>query len=289
MKKIANYIFASTIIAFSFLALPSLAQTKEDVITMKNGEKKTGKIISVTGTVVKFSYSNETAEYEIDKADISKIDFASGRSETFNQQTSTAATSTASNTVEPAATAEQRKNKIAVLPFEIETNDQGLASASMSKQVQESCVNALRSQSPFQSIQDPMVTNNILSKKNLNSSDLSIYTPKEWAELLGVEYVVMGDYSIQNKGTSTFGSGSATYNDKTKYDGKSNSDKTKGTVYGSSSSYTKVNYDVHITVSIYNDNGEQIFSDSRAPIFADTDSYKGPLKAMMKRSPFGKK
>ncbi|MFX1706885.1 CsgG/HfaB family protein [Chitinophaga sp. CC14] len=282
MKKIVNYAVICLFLVITCAVLPSFSQAKEDVITMKNGEKKTGKIASVTKTTVKFSYSHETAEYEIDKSDISKIDFASGRTETFDQA-SPATASAESNVPAPAVSAEQRKNKVAVLPFEIETNDQSLATPTMSKQVQESCINALRSQSPFQTIQDPMVTNNILTKKNLTAADLSMYTPKEWAEILGVEYVVIGAYSIQNKGTSTFGSGSASYNSKT------NNDKTKGTAYSASNSYTTVNYDTHVNVAIYNDHGEQIFSDSKAPAFGGVDTYKGALKTLMKRSPFGRK
>ena len=68
-----------------------------------------------------------------------------------------------------------------------------------------------------------MVTNNILTKKNLTANELSTYTPQEWAEILGVEYVVIGSYSILNKGTSTYGSGVSSY------DKKKDGDKTKST------------------------------------------------------------
>ncbi|MGN6490978.1 MAG: CsgG/HfaB family protein [Agriterribacter sp.] len=282
MKKVITYLISS---AFLLVSLVSFGQTKEDVVVMKNGEKKTGKVISVGITSIKFTYSKETTEYEIDKAEINKIEFASGRTESFNQQpaAATAAPATEKNAEPAASNAEQRKNKIAVLPFEIETNDQTLSTPSMSKQVQESCINALRSQSPFQTIQDPMVTNNILTKKNLTANELSTYTPQEWAEILGVEYVVIGSYSILNKGTSTYGSGVSSY------DKKKDGDKTKSTTYGSSNSYSTVNYDTHVNVSVYNDHGEQVFSDSRAPAFGGIDSYKSALKVLMKRSPFGKR
>lgn len=128
-----------------------------------------------------------------------------------------------------------------------------------------------------------MVTNNILAKKNLTANELSTYTPQEWAEILGVEYVVIGSYSILNKGTSTYGSGVSSY------DKKKDGDKTKSTAYGSSNSYSTVNYDTHVNVSVYNDHGEQVFSDSRAPAFGGIDSYKSALKTLMKRSPFGKR
>ncbi|WP_281321768.1 hypothetical protein [Flavobacterium aestivum] len=286
MKKTIN----SIILVFSLILLlspsTSWSQTKEDTVIMKNGEKKTGKVISVNSTTMKFSYSQETAEYEINKSEVSKIVFASGRTETFDNQQQPITTPANTETNDKNGTTlstEQRKNKIAILPFEIETNDQGLSTASMSKQIQETCITALRSQSPFQTIQDPMLTNTILAKKNLTANDLSMYTPKEWAELLGTEYVIIGSYSIQNKGTSTFGSNTASYNSKT------NDNKTKGTAYGATNSYTTINYDTHVNISIYNDNGEQIFSDSRSPALGGIDSYKSALKTIMKRSPFGKK
>lgn len=266
--------------------IQSFAQTKTDVITMMNGEKKTGKVISVNESIIKFSYEGETAEYEIKKSDVNEITFSSGRVEKINAPSST---TTNTNTQAPTVTqtvttnSEQRKNKIAVLPFEIMTNDASLATESMSKQVQLSCLNALRQQSPYQTIQDPMVTNNILAKNNLTVNNLAQKTPQEWAEFLGVEYVIMGSYSIKNKGVSTYGSGSATYSDKTK------GDKTKGTAYGSSNTYSSTDYDTRVNVSIYNDNGEQIFTDSRAPAFGGMDSYNSALKASMKRSPFKRK
>ncbi len=284
MKKLLCFLL---ITLAAFLPAGLSAQQKPDVITMVNGEKKTGKIALISETTVRFSYEGETAQYELKKSDISKIEFGSGRVETFNNAQSSgspAAQATTSPAPKPQGTvsAEQRRNKIAVLPFEIETNDPTLATPSMSKQVQQSCINALRGQAPFQTIQDPMVTNNILIKNKLTVADLAQKTPEEWAALLGVEYVIMGTYQIQNKGTSTYGSGYGTI------DTKKKDDKTKGTVYGSNNSYTTTSYDTRVRMSIYNDHGEQIFSDSRAPAFGGLDSYNSALKTLLKKSPFKK-
>jgi TolB-like protein len=287
MKKLLCFLLISSCV---FLPAGLLAQQKPDIITMLNGEKKTGKIALIGETTVRFSYQGETAQYELKKSEISKIEFGSGRVETFNAAP-TSSSPAAPATTAPATTApapkpqgtvspEQRRNKIAVLPFEIETNDPTLATPSMSKQVQQSCISALRGQSPFQTIQDPMVTNNILAKNNLTTADLAQKTPEEWAALLGVEYVIMGTYQIQNKGTSTHGSGFGTI------DTKKKDDKTKGTVYGSNNSYTTTSYDTRVRLSIYNDHGEQLFSDSRAPAFGGIDSYNSALKNLMKKSPF---
>jgi len=53
-EKIVNYAVICLFLVITCTALPSFSQAKEDVITMKNGEKKTGKIASVTKTTVKF-------------------------------------------------------------------------------------------------------------------------------------------------------------------------------------------------------------------------------------------
>lgn len=284
MKKLLTFLL---IALYTFLPAGLRAQQKPDVITLLNGEKKTGKVVLISENTIRFTYQGETVEYELKKSEISKIEFGSGRVETFSAPQSSSPSAPPASTAtsaKPAGTvsAEQRRNKIAVLPFEIETNEQSLATPSMSKQVQQSCIAALRGQAPFQTIQDPMITNNILAKNNLTAADLAQKTPEEWAALLGVEYVIMGTYHIENKGTSTYGSGFGTV------DTKKKDDKTKGTVYGSNNSYTTTSYDTRVRMSIYNDHGEQIFSDSKAPAFGGIDSYNGALKALLKRSPFKK-
>lgn len=264
------------------LATSVYAQEKSDVITMRNGEKKTGKVKAVKDQSIVFVYNGETLEYEFKKSDIEKIDFASGRTEQFN-----ASSGTDKGTKLPGKTAsttpEQRKNIIAVMPFEIQTNDAGLATESMSKQVQQACISALRDQSPFQSIQDPMITNNILAKNQFAADNISQHTPQEWAEILGVQYVIIGSYKIDNKGSSTYGSGVSSFNS------KNTDNKSKGSVVSSGNSYTTTNYNTRIFLNVYTDNGDQVFTDSRSTAFGGLDSYKSALKTLVKRTPFGKK
>lgn len=309
MKKIMIYCTAALFCIFtSTMFCKVLAQSKKnvkqknDIVTMLNGEAKTGKVKSVSDDVVKFSYTDETVEYQIKKSEIAKIEFSNGRVEVINtaapkpaaeekivaQTVAVPVVEQAPVAVAPAAavpksTPEERKNKIAVLPFEIFSNDPSLKSESFSRQVQQSCADAIRGQSPYQTIQDPMITNSILMKHHFTIDSLLSYTPQEWAEILGTEFVVIGSYSIENKGTQSTG---GAY---TSFDKKKTDDKTKGSVYSSNNSYTTTSYDTKVGLRIYNDSGNTLYSDTHSPAFGSLDSYNPGLKYMIKRTLFGKR
>lgn len=281
MKKwIKSFLIFLLSAQFLINPLPTFSQTKSDILVMQNGEKKTGKVVSVGDRSIKFVHSGETLEYEFKKDDINKIEFASGRVELISESSNKAMATEKPATAQPVSTPEQRKNKIAVLPFEIVSNEAGLTTESMSKQVQAACINALRERGPIQTIQDPMVTNSILAKHDISAQNLAINTPQEWAELLGVEYVIMGTYSIENKGTTSSGSGYVTSDSKTK-----DEEKKKTTTYGSGTTSTSTNYDTHVSLKIYNDAGNPVFSETRSPAFGSIDSYNPALKHLMKRVP----
>lgn len=111
------------------------------------------------------------------------------------------------------------------------------------------------------------------------------------ALILGMEYVVYGTADVENKGTITTGSGVTTYKDKesNKYENNKNNSKASGTAISSGSSVTRINCDEHISLTIYNDQGNNIYSDKRSPFGSDLDAYNASLKYMVKRTPFGSK
>ncbi len=288
MKKTLTY--ALYVLFFAMLlASPSASQsqnnneTKKDIIFMLNYETKSGKVVSINDKTVKFIYSGETLEYELAKSSIAKIEFASGRVEVLN--TAAAPQQVVISSAGSTSTVQSRKNKMAVLPFEIVSNDANIRNESFARQIQQSCIDAIKGQSPYQTVQDPMVTNSILAKHHFTADSMLAYTPQEWAELLDVEYVVVGSYIIQNKGSVSSSSGYGSYN--SKKDEPKN--KTKGTVYGSSSTYTSTSYDTKLNMRIYNDSGETLYSENHSPAFGQLNSYKAGLKWMIKRSPFKKK
>lgn len=272
-----SVVFSLHCLLFSF---HSSGQDKQDVITMLTGEKKAGKVVAMNEHSVQFIHTGETLQYDIKKDQINKIEFASGRVEIMN-----AAPAGNSPAVQvPTSTIEERKNKIAVLPFEILSNDPSLSTTAMSKQVQISCVNVLRGIRPQVIIQDPNITNTLLTKNNFTVENLSTKTPQEWAEFLGVEYVIMGSYSIQNKGTVSSSSNYQSSSSQKKDDGQ----KKTSSTYGSGTAYTSNSYDTKVTLNIYQDDGHTIYSNTRSPAFGSIDSYAPALKYMLKRTPFAK-
>jgi hypothetical protein len=265
------------------------AQTKKDVVYLNSGEKKEGKVTGITESVIKFRFEGEEFDYELNKSDVNKIEFASGRVETFGESSLGQPAPPARNPT-PSGGADTH-NKVAVLPFEFISNDPSMSPESMSKLVQSTTANLVRDEYRTLTLQDPLTTNALLAKKNINQSNLSSFTPDELAQTLGVEFVVFGTLSVTNKGTSTFGSGGTVYNEKenNSYNNNKSSSNTKGSVYSSSSSQTTIEYDTTVDFRMFNDRGENLYSQSRHVFGTNMDSYKDGISYMVKRTPFGSK
>lgn len=255
------------------------AQQKEDMVIMLNGEEKKGRVTAVNDNTIKFIHSGESLEYEFKKSDINQIEFASGRTELINQDKS----ATSDESQKTLAANADTKNKIAVLPFQVVSNDPTLTTEAMQHEIQASCAATLRSEERVVQVQDPRTTNTILAKNNIKAADIDQLSPEEAARLLGVEYVVFGTYDIQNKGTMTTGSGSTTYK------GQKKDNKEKGTEYSSQNSYTTTTYSTKVELTLYNESGENVFSETRTPLLKSLDSYNGAIKYIAKRMPFGSK
>ncbi|WP_215224053.1 hypothetical protein [Echinicola shivajiensis] len=259
-------------------------EEKHDVIVKLDGKKLEGKVVSVSSTAIKFKYAGEDLEYELKKDEINKIEFASGRVEVVNELAAAAPV-----TATPTVSAEERRNKLAVLPFEIITNDEGIMVDAIRAQAQNECANSFRKNTSLITVQDPMITNSILQKHGIDYNHLATAAnPKELAEILGVEFVVFGSSDIEYKGTRTYGSSATTYKEKEKEKDRKNNE-TKGTVVSSGSSSTLADYDTRVGLKIFNDRGESVYSDSRDAFGSDTDSYTNSLSYMIKRTPWGSK
>jgi TolB-like protein len=268
----------------------SLAQSKTDAVIMLDGERKEGKVIGIGVNSVKFKYTGEELEYELQKKDIRTIQFATGRVEVINETPQRAA-SQASPPSRSASNPADRKNKIAVLPFQFITNEPGIQSDQMSKQLQANSAGSLRKNTSNIIVQDPLTTNRLLAKNNIDMSDPAAVDPQELALVLGVEYVVFGSVEVINKGTISTGSGSTVYKDKEKQNRDKNSKDTKasGTATTSNNTITSANYDTKVFLNIYTDQGSNYYSKSRNAIGNQMDSYSNTLDYLIKRTPFGTK
>ena len=264
----------------------SLAQDK---ITLLNGEVKVGKITGITDVIIKLRYPGEDFDYEIGKKTIGKIEFASGRIEIINEKQLSTSDET-DKQIGPVGDIGTH-NKIAVLPFEFVTNDPGLAVEPMRNFTQQNTANIIKKEYASLSLQDPLTTNALLGKNNINHENASTFTPAEIAQLLGVEFVVFGTINIVNKGSSTYGSSVGTFKEKENKSSQSNSNnkKTTGIALGSSSSTTTINYDTMVDFRLFNDRGESLYSESRHAFGTNIDAYKGSIEYMVRRTPFGSK
>ncbi|WBL23530.1 hypothetical protein [Zunongwangia sp. HRR-M8] len=273
-----------TVILFMITATTSIlyAQEKSDTVYMLNGETKEGKVTAIQENSIEFVYSGEDLTYELKKADVQKIVFGSGRTQIISQVASP--TSNIGTT-----SAADRKNKLAVLPFTMVSNDQGLMSEAMSGQIQHAAINSFKKNTRQLMVQDPMTTNAILLKNNLDPNSIKTLMPQKVAEILGVEFVVYGTANISFEGTRSYGSSSTTYKDKTEKDKAKKEDKSSGKEFTSNSSSTTSNYDTSIELNIFSDSGSNLYSVSRNAFGSSLDTYDGTLNYLIKRCPWGSK
>jgi hypothetical protein len=263
MKKIL-IVLCCLSISFVFLSNTLVAQgSGSDKMVMMNGDEKTGKVTDIGDDYVRFVHSGETLTYTIKKQEINKIQFASGRIEIITKISPT----------QPGSLADHH-NKVAVLPFGYIGNG-GSRDDKMSNKVQLDCYNDLKKYANQFTLQDPVTTNTLLIKHNINVGNIEGSTPAELAEILGVEYLLMGNVTI-NQTASSMGYGS--YGSATK---KGN----KVSRYTAGGFTTSNQYKTSVDMSIYNDQGTNIFSKSHVAFWPSEDSYTVTLLYLLKRTP----
>lgn len=257
----------------------SQSTMKNDVILKTSGEELTGKVQEITENEIKFVYAGETLVYQIKKAEIAKITFSSGRVEMFNspKPASAQADSIAKSGLEA------HHNKIAVLPFSYLVNKQD-AGAEMTYKVQNEVYSIMNAHSGYMTVQPTQTTNALLLKAGITGANVRSFTMGEICNILGVEYVIQGTITQDLTSVSSSSSGSTTYNEK-----NTSTTRTVGTVSGASSSYTSQNYSTNVTMNIYTDKGETIFSQDHQSFWSSDDAYKTTLNYLLKRTPIYQK
>lgn len=162
-----------------------------------------------------------------------------------------------------------RKNKIAVLPFRI-IIDKIVASEEEAGKGQNNISLLLKDHLGSLELQDVTLTNKTLFKDGITQSNFKGYSPKEFCEMLGVEFVVQVFTETTSKSVSNSSSSS--------------------TINGSRKTTFKKSYDSKSQVSIFNDQGATIFNETRKPFFIlnEIDSYFASVNYLLKRSPIYK-
>ena len=286
MKYLFNKVSPLVFVLLFVFITSSFAQDK---ITLLSGEVKEGIITGITDTVIKLRYAGEDFDNEIGKKNVEKIEFSSGRVEIINSQSGSQSKVPNKQTVPSGDFS--TKNKIAVLPFEFVTNDPGMTVESMRILTQNNTANIVKKEYELLSLQDPMTTNAILTKNNITHNNISGFAPNEIAQILGVEFVIFGMVNIVNKGSTTHGSTVTSYKEKESNNSQNDNDKknSAGKAVSSNSSSTKVNYDTTVDFRLFNDRGENLYSESRHAFGSSVDSYTGSIQYMVRRTPFGSK
>lgn len=270
----------------TFLLFTSVMFAQNDIVLKIDGTEMIGKVIKMNDNNLQFVYQNETVEYTVKKSDIVKITFSSGRIEFYNQSNSSATKN---------VSLEGHHNKAAILPFGF-IKDQSTSNHTMTKKIQQETYSVFKKKTNAIKFQDPSKTNDLLAKAGVVNNNIEGYTMGEICNILGVEYFVQGLVTVErssvtnvNSSTSTSKKKSNAYVDKNGKivgdiwnDGK----KTSNTFAVSTSTQ---NYSTSIYMNIYNDKGDNIFSQDHSSFRQTEDAYKITLSYLAKRTPIYKR
>ncbi|WP_297093139.1 hypothetical protein [uncultured Draconibacterium sp.] len=247
------------------------AQESFDKVTMLNGEEHIGQVVAMNDQSIEFVHKNESLKYSYSKADINKIQFASGRIEILNKaQTASASGADVS--------LQDHHNKVAVLPFTYMSSD-GAHDDQMEKKVQSDCYTLMTKFASEFNLQDPTTTNATLIKHSINSSNIDGFTPAELCNILGVEYVVMGTVNVRYTSTTNYSGSSKTSEQK--------NDKKR--TYTSTSSSSTDNFQTQVDMKMYSDQGQNIYANAHTSFWMTEDAYTVTLQWLIKRSPLYRK
>jgi len=238
-----------------------------DRIVMVNGEIKEGHVTGITSENISFIHNGESLEYQFGKKEIGKIEFSSGRIEQMN----------------PIVSEDDKKenmvdhsNKIAILPVIYVKDGAQVHGDIMEEKAQAVFFQKLNDHAGYMVVQDPLQTNAKLKKSGLSLDELTGLTMPEIANVLGVEYVVKTVLSVEKNGARTYNNTSGSLNQTNR--GLSS--------YSSSSTSTTIQYKTVVDVSVYNDHGENTFTQSKMSFLTSDDAYPLTMGFLTKKMPF---
>lgn len=264
------------VIAFSgVLTSPICAQESVDKLVMLNGDEYVGKVVEMDTDALKFVHENEDLVYTYEKADINKIQFSSGRIEVITP---------VSNTPEQDSEGvlQDHHNLIAIIPFSF-IGDGGMRDKKLEEKVQMDCYNVLKKFATEFKVQNPLTTNALLVKNGVTDETKAAFTPEELIHVLGVEYIVVGNVTVLNTGSSTYRA-SVSQEKKEK-----RSNKLVNVISDTGSSSTVNQFKTQVDLQIFNDMGQNIFTQSHDSFWQTEDAYEITLKYLIKRSPLYRK
>ncbi len=236
-------------------------------------------ISKMSDTSVEYSLPGETVQISLDVSKIARIDFASGRSQTFDVSAGNSSPSSSSSTI---TASEMKPNTIAVLPVPYVNSDTQESSEDMAKFAQNDLYNKLLDKSsnifPL-TVQDLRTTNSLLHKAGIDHNNIDETPIEDLEKILGVDNIVAAkiSFTIGTATTATtYSSGNAKVSDNDKK--LKTNDVTTTTANNQAYYYYTVYFDMY-------KNKDKIYSQTRKPFLAVKDSWMDSVTYLLKRSP----
>ena len=271
-----------TILILFLLSVSAFAQAKKlDKIITKDYQVIECTISKISDKTLVYSMPNETITIEIDVSKIARIDFASGRSQTFatvENTTNSAPSSTNNSSGNHDATF--KENTVAVLPVPFVNSENMTNSEEMAKFAQNDIYSKLLDKSsnilPL-TVQDLRTTNSLLRKAGIDYKNIDETPIDELHKILGVDNIVAAkvSYTVTQNQTST------AY---TSQNAKVNDNKVKANEATVANTNTQLLFDYHVYFDMYKNNSK-IYTQNRKPMFRIKDSWMDTVTYLLKRSP----
>jgi TolB-like protein len=262
---------------------PATKEVKFDIVLKTDGDELEGTVKEILENEIKFNYKGEELIYSIQKSEILKINYASGRIEFFNKLPDPTQNKSGNKNDNPPKNEYNKlgdhHNKVAILPFHY-TIDKQRVSEEVSDEVQEECFTFLSKHSEGLTILSPHTTNALLSKAGVNFNTMVNYTMDEICNILGVEYLVEG--RVTQIRTGSVSSVGTNYN--SGYSSRRNN--YNNSTYSSSTS--RETFRTTMSVNIFTDKNSSIYNEEKQSIW-DSETYKSTLVYLLKRCPLFKK
>ena len=236
-------------------------------------------IAKMSDQTVEYSLPGETLQISLDVSQIARIDFGSGRSQTFDVSAGSTYIPSAPG---PISVAEMKPNTIAVLPVPYVNSDNMQSSEDMSKFAQNDMYNKLLDKSanifPL-TVQDLRTTNSLLHKAGIDHHNIDETPIADLEKILGVDNIIAAkiSYTMSTSSTaSTYGSGSTTISN--------NDKKIKSNDYSTTVANTQMYYYYNVYFDMYKST-TKIYSQTRKPFLNLKDSWIDSITYLLKRSP----
>lgn len=286
-------VFATIMLLVAVVGFAQNASKKWDKIIKRDYQIIECSIAKMSDKTIEYSLPGEKLLISLDIAQIARIDFASGRSQTFDVSSSGTIANTGGNNDDSVATsnsnanqvlvtAEMKPNTIAVLPVPYLNADNLQSSEEMSKFAQNDLYNKLLDKSsnifPL-TVQDLRITNNLLRKAGIDYKNIDEIPIEDLQRVLGVDNIVAVKVSFTTTESSTalaYNGGNAKISD--------NKKKVKTNDYSIANTSTRLNYDYTVYFDMYKNN-TKIYSQTREPFFSMKDSWMDSITYLLKRSP----